>query len=63
VARFRWVGPVVVHPSGLVAHSAISPTVDLLWTPDVTYMRLGDGWAYMCAPGGALVAGPRLVAS
>jgi putative transposase len=36
-------------PPDLVERDFHPQAMDVLWTSDLTYMRVGDGWAYMCA--------------
>jgi putative transposase len=41
--------PSASHPPDLVQRDFHPAGTDELWTSDITYMRLGDGGAYMCA--------------
>lgn len=42
-------GPGAPYPPDLVNQAFHRDGIDELWTSDLTYMRLGEGWAYMCA--------------
>jgi len=41
--------PTASYPPDLVKRDFHPQGVNKLWTSDLTYMRVGDGWAYMCA--------------
>ena len=41
--------PSAIYPPDLVNRDFHPDGIDELWTSDVTYMRVGDGEAYMCA--------------
>jgi putative transposase len=41
--------PAATYPPDLVERDFHPETTGQLWTSDLTYMRVGDGWAYMCA--------------
>ena len=41
--------PSAIYPPDLVNRDFHPEGIDELWTSDVTYMRIGDGEAYMCA--------------
>jgi putative transposase len=41
--------PAATYPPDLVKRDFHPEAIDQLWTSDITYMRVGDGEAYMCA--------------
>ena len=41
--------PTASYPPDLVERDFHPVETGRLWTSDITYMRVGDGWAYMCA--------------
>ena len=41
--------PAATYPPDLVERDFHPDVTGQLWTSDITYMRVGDGWAYMCA--------------
>jgi putative transposase len=41
--------PNASYPPDLVERDFHPQAMDVLWTSDITYMRVGDGEAYMCA--------------
>jgi transposase InsO family protein len=41
--------PAATYPADLVNREFHPDGIDELWTSDITYMRVGDGEAYMCA--------------
>jgi putative transposase len=41
--------PCATYPPDLVQREFHPEAIDELWTSDITYMRVGDGEAYMCA--------------
>ena len=41
--------PAASYPPDLVDRDFHPQAIDALWTSDITYMRVGDGEAYMCA--------------
>jgi transposase InsO family protein len=41
--------PTASYPPDLVNRDFHPQDINKLWASDLTYMRVGDGWAYMCA--------------
>jgi transposase InsO family protein len=41
--------PAASYPPDLVKRDFHPEAINRLWSSDITYLRVGDGWAYMCA--------------
>jgi transposase InsO family protein len=41
--------PTASYPPDLVKRDFHPEAINRLWSSDITYLRVGDGWAYMCA--------------